>query len=98
MSERHNLLQKISEVSFCVNDLTLFLDNHPTDKGALDLFDKYSKERKELLNEYEACFEPLTVDMVQTDSVHEDNPFCHHPDKRHFTWTDGPTPWEGGHI
>lgn len=98
MSDRHTLLQKISEISFCVNDLTLFLDNHPTDKEALDLFGKYASERKGLLEEYADRFEPLTVDCTDTDTVHEDNAFCHHPNKRHFTWTDGPTPWEGGHI
>lgn len=98
MPDRHSMLRQISEVSFVINDLTLFLDTHPTDKGALDLFDKYSKERKMLLNDYEQQFEPLTTDFVQTETEHTNKDFCHYADKRHFTWVDGPTPWEGGHI
>ncbi len=37
MSDRHTMLQNISEISFCVNDLNLYLDTHPTDGQALDL-------------------------------------------------------------
>lgn len=95
---RHELLNKINEVSFVVNDLTLFLDTHPTDEQALTLFDTNSKERKRLLEEYESSFEPLTIDCIKSDSMQNDHDFCQYSGQKHFTWVDGPTPWEGGHI
>lgn len=98
MPERKALLQKLSEVSFCVNDLTLYLDTHPTDKSALDLFDKYQQERKQLMEEYETCFEPLTIDCVCTNAPVPENALTNYGDKRHFSWVDGPAPWEGGMI
>ena len=36
--DRMQLMQKIGEASFMVNDLTLYLDTHPTDQGALKAF------------------------------------------------------------
>ena len=35
MYARKELLQKINEVSFAVNDITLYLDTHPCDEKAL---------------------------------------------------------------
>lgn len=98
MSERQSLLQKISEVSFCLNDLTLFLDTHPTSKLALDLFENYQQERAQLLANYSEQFEPLTMDCVQIREQVSADTITNYPDKRHFTWTDGPAPWEGGQI
>lgn len=85
-------------MSFIVNDLTLFLDTHPKDEQALALFDNNIKERKRLLEEYESQFEPLTIDCVNVNSTECDHDFCQYPGEKHFTWVDGPTPWEGGHI
>ena len=34
MEDRHALLQKINEISFVFNDLTLYLDTHPMDSIA----------------------------------------------------------------
>ncbi len=38
MDKREQMLQKINEISFTVNDLTLYLDTHPTDANALTAF------------------------------------------------------------
>lgn len=98
MPDRHQLLQKINEVSFAVNDLNLYLDTHPTDEKALSLFEKHSQERKALLQEYEKQFEPLTVDCVSVGSHSHSEDHCKYPGQLHFRWVDGPAPWEGGHI
>lgn len=98
MSDRHTMLQNISEISFCVNDLNLYLDTHPTDGQTLDLFNQMLTQRKQLLADYEAQFEPLTIDCVRVENSHMDNDLCKYPGTRHFTWVDGPVPWEGGHI
>ncbi len=90
MGGRCEALEQINEVSFMLNDLSLYLDTHPTDKEALGWFGKYSAERKNLLKKFEENYNPLTIDCVCTE----------HPEKEpHFTWVDGPLPWdcqEGG--
>ena len=98
MNERQTLLKKISEVSFCLNDLTLFLDTHPTSKPALDLFEKYQQERIQLLTNYAVQFEPLTMDLADSRETAPECAVTNYAGKRHFTWVDGPAPWEGGLV
>ena len=98
MENRQELLQKINEISFAVNDLTLYLDTHPTDIQALEKFDFYAGERKRLMREYEMKFEPLTIDCVKADTIHDHNEYCPYPQQKHFTWVDGPAAWEGGTL
>lgn len=89
MDSRETLMQQISEVSFAVNDLTLYLDTHPTDQEALNKFHKYLTQRKDLLSQYESKFEPLTVNCIKESNTNQ-------KEINHFTWVDGPLPWEGG--
>lgn len=91
MADRMKLLKEIDQVSFMVNDLTLYLDTHPAEKEALECFSEAMKRRKELLKEYAREFEPLTVDCVCPDANQRMG-------QNHFSWTDGPLPWEGGTI
>lgn len=41
--DRMQLMKEIGEASFMVNDLTLYLDTHPTDQEALKAFSEASK-------------------------------------------------------
>lgn len=91
MADRMKLLNEINQVSFMVNDLTLYLDTHPTEKEALECFSEAMKRRKELLKEYATEFEPLTVDCVCPDTNHRMG-------QNRFSWSDGPLPWEGGTV
>ena len=52
------LLNRINQVSFAVDDLLLYLDTHPCDERALMLCRKMVKERKELLEKYAQNFGP----------------------------------------
>ena len=36
-NERENLMKRLSEASFAIDEVKLFLDNNPTDQKALDL-------------------------------------------------------------
>ena len=45
------LLQRINEVSFAVNDILLYLDTHPCCEKGMALY-----------REYAQCYGPLTVD------------------------------------
>lgn len=96
MPDRKQMLKEINEISFTVNDLTLYLDTHPLDNDAMDAFSEAVSKRKSLMQSYANQFEPLTVDCVCPDTNNESGMLTNYPGKRHFTWTDGPLPWEGG--
>lgn len=94
MSDRKMLLQKINEASFAVNDITLYLDTHPTDKDALAFFQKVMHERKTALEEFESQFEPLMVDCVNPCQNNKKGYATDYPATEHWTWADGSIPWD----
>lgn len=97
-ADRMAMLKEINEVSFAADDLRLYLDTHPTESEALDLFEAKMKRRRELLSEYAKDYEPLTADCVCPDTDNRTGFATDYPDRRHFTWADGPLPWEGGAV
>lgn len=94
--DRVQLLKEIGEVSFMVNDLTLYLDTHPTDKEALQAFTDAAKRRKQLMETFAKEYEPLTMNCVCVETNNETDGYTKYPKQKHFTWCDGPLPWEGG--
>ncbi|MGL5437036.1 MAG: spore coat protein CotJB [Lachnospiraceae bacterium] len=96
MADQLKMLQEISEVSFTVNDLTLYLDTHPLDTNALDAFKQAMDQRKNLMQAYAREFEPLTINCVCPDTNNESGSNTKYSGQKHFTWVDGPLPWEGG--
>ena len=84
MYARKELLQKINEVSFAVNDITLYLDIHPCDEKALAYHEEMSEMREKALKEYARLYGPLTIDTA--------NDTC----SRRWEWVMQPWPWEGG--
>ncbi len=87
-TEREMLMNKISCVSFAVNDLTLYLDTHPDCPKGTKLFYQLVKERLELLAEFSSKYYPLTQSSMVTG----------HEDTTRYEWPEGPMPWEGGCI
>lgn len=61
MSERQELLFKVQSADFAAYELMLYLDTHPCCQSALTLYQEKVKEAKELRNEYEAKYGPLTA-------------------------------------
>lgn len=100
MPDRNQLLQQINEASFVVNDLNLYLDTHPLDQEALDAFGQAMNQRKQLLESYAKEYEPLTMNCVCPDTNNKTETKTKYPGKRHFTWSDGPLPWDnqGGAV
>lgn len=96
MIDQKNLLSQITEISFTVNDLNLYLDTHPLDENALNAFKDAMTQRKQLLQTYADNFEPLTMNCICPESNNKTKSHTKYPDQRHFTWSDGPLPWEGG--
>lgn len=94
MPDRGQLLRQIQEISFVLDDLTLYLDTHPLDTDALDVFSQTHAQRRQLLENYARDFEPLTSQCICPDTNNETNSYCKYPGQKHFTWTDGPLPWD----
>lgn len=74
------LLHAIYEVSFAMNDVTLFLDTHPDDCEALAYFKEVQQLRKQALEIYAKRFGPLLIDDVCADN--------------YWSWAAMPLPWE----
>lgn len=96
--DKESLLRKIDCVSFMLTDLGLYLDTHPNDIKAAHAFRNYRKERKELLNEFETNFYPLTMDCHCCDSSSEqpsDDSINQKACECIWCWGKGSEPWKG---
>jgi spore coat protein JB len=78
---KEKLFACITATSFVMDELRLFLDTHPTDREALDYWDRVQRVRMEAVHEYTKCYGPI-------ESYHVDN-------DGKWAWTEGPWPWEG---
>jgi len=94
MADRNSLLKQLGEVSFFLDDLRLYLDTHPTDQNALETYKQYYPQRKQLLKQYADEFEPLTCDCICPDTNGSDASKTLYPGQPHWTWSDGPVPWD----
>ena len=80
---KKELMDKINQYSFAVNEANLYLDTHPFDTEALAYFQKYRELRVEAIKEYAKYYGPLTVDTPDTDSDS-------------WNWICEPWPWQMG--
>lgn len=71
---------ELQALSFVLTELGLYLDTHPDDKEAFDLFREYTKLAREGRRRYEAMYGPLTL-MAAAD-------------QDRYTWINDPWPWE----
>ncbi|MCI5492872.1 MAG: spore coat protein CotJB [Lachnospiraceae bacterium] len=81
---REQLFHWINEVSFAVNDITLYLDTHPEDEEAISYFNHYSEMRRKALRTYEEHYGPLTIDTASPTG--------------NWCWATQKWPWEGGNC
>lgn len=77
---RSEALQRVQEADFVLYDLNLFLDTHPTNQMALDLFRQFQQEFAEAASDYESQFGPLVADDADTTQG--------------WAWVQTPWPWE----
>lgn len=81
---RNDLLNKINKVSFAVNELNLYLNTHPQDSDALEMFHEVSQKRLSLLDEFAKRYGPLIADYAEED--------CN----GYWNWIQMPWPWQEG--
>lgn len=80
--QREKMLRKITEVSFAVDDIHLYLDTHPCCEEAWAYYQEHASERRKLMKEYAELYGPLTVD----DALESD--------ENTWKWMKQPFPWE----
>lgn len=77
---KQEALQKVRQYGFAAYDMLLYLDTHPKDKKAFNIFKELVMKTKNASMEYEKEFGPLTpFNSAGFDS---------------FNWLDSPWPWE----
>lgn len=89
--KREEMLLKIQQISFFLDDLRLYLDTHPQDSHGLSAVKEAGKIRKELLKAYAEEFYPLTFDCMVQEEEGSAGPHC-------YCWQKGPSPWEGACV
>lgn len=73
-------LNKLQSYNFAAYDLLLYLDTHPDDKPAFNMFKELVAKFKELKAAYQKSYGPLTAyDSAMSSS---------------FDWINSPWPWE----
>lgn len=77
---RNELMRRVQMLSFVLVDAGLYLDTHPTDKAALNFFNKYNALYMSARAEYEKSYGPLS--MTGTN------------DTNNWSWIDEPWPWQ----
>lgn len=87
--ERENLMKKIAQTGFVLDDLTLYLDTHEQDEQAKELFHQKLSEQKQLKDQFAEKFYPLTRCHVSD---------CNNVKRERFCWQEGPMPWEGACV
>lgn len=81
MNEQAEMLTYIDALCFACIDLSLYLDIFPNNKDAINLFNKYNSQKKNLMDNYQEKFGPLTLD---SDALNA------YP----WAWNERPWPWD----
>ena len=80
-NEQEELLLKIYENEFALNDLGLYLDLHPNDGNIYKLFKEYVSNYEKYKKEYEDKYQPLDKCFINSSK---------------YAWTSNPWPWDNG--
>lgn len=78
--DRKTLLCNLQSYNFAAYDMLLYLDTHPDDKKAFRLFKELVAKTKEIKNEYQEKYGPLSAYATADSDT--------------FNWLDSPWPWE----
>jgi spore coat protein JB len=79
MNERERLMKEVMEYAFAAHEWNLYLDTHPKDRMALELFRRMVDKAQELKKAYVEKFGPITA--WDADDTQE------------WTWISEPWPW-----
>ena len=74
------LFEAIRAISFVMDELRLYLDTHPKDKKALNMFLDYMNQRRDLIDEYTNKYGPIDSYYINSDGT--------------WSWINEPMPWK----
>lgn len=77
----NELLKRVYETGFALDDVGLYLDTHPADRDAMNYYRYAQKLNQEAIRAYEEVHGPLMMNRVTADK---------------WNWIQDPWPWEGG--
>ncbi|MDO5408104.1 MAG: spore coat protein CotJB [Eubacteriales bacterium] len=77
----NELLRKVYETGFALDDAALYLDTHPTDREAMKYYQCVQQANRDAVQAYERVHGPLMINRVESED---------------WSWNDAPWPWEGG--
>ena len=77
--EKQDLLWRMTSQQFAAFDTQLYLDTHPYDAAAVQMFNKFQNAHAELQRQYESIYGPLGADKAASP---------------HWDWVSDPWPWE----
>lgn len=80
-NEQAELLTTIDALCFAMNDINLYLDIHPNDSKAIELFNFYKVSKEEYVKNYERKYGPLTLEGAGLNN-------------QKWDWIESPWPWE----
>jgi len=78
--DREKLLKQITILDFMAADLHLYLNTHPNDAEALEMFNDTATHGAQVRKDYEEHFGPLVSYRT--------------PDAQGWRWSDCPWPWQ----
>ena len=83
MDSRCELITKLRETGFMMDDIRLYLDTHPNDVRAIKTYNEYARLYKKYEHEYTTGFAGIgTCNENNNDDI--------------WMWNEYPMPWEGG--
>lgn len=80
MADKMDLLRKLDAYAFAAYEWNLYLDTHPEDTDAIAMFHKMAGRARELKEEYENNFGPITAEGSQNMDF--------------WDWISDPWPWD----
>lgn len=80
-NQQMQMLSKIQELEFTAIELNLYLDTHPDDRQALNLYNSVVPELKKCIEAYEQCYGPL-FNFGMASSQYP------------WQWINSPWPWD----
>jgi len=80
-NSRDQMMQKVYETGFALDDLLLYLDTHPDDAQAMEYYRYAQNANREAIKAYENVYGPLMMNHVTSNN---------------WSWMKSPWPWEGG--
>lgn len=81
MNKQAEMLTSIDALTFALLDMNLYLDIFPKDEEIINLYSHYNTQNKQLKEEYENMYGPLTTSSNATS-------------KKPWAWNDKPWPWD----